>query len=485
MALPIGSGIVSAIRSTMHLLRHEESGSIVHVAAFIPLLIAGAAVGVETGQLYDTKRMMDNASDGAALAASVDRLAGKSISTITSTAVYEAQRNGFKNGVGSVSVTVNSPPTSGPNVSTPGAVEVVITKSINLSFARALQKILGMDATSITMRSRSVAAQGSYTSTTTSPEGCMVALTPNKEQGVSFSSFNNFNSDCTIISNGTATGSGANASINMNSFNTAALKSIWTRGSFSVTSYNKISLANSAQQNQTTSITDPYSNLPTPTPGGCTYTNFNPSGSGNITLSPGTYCGGLKVSAYNNVYFSPGLYYVANGDLNISSVNNVSCPNCTAGAGVTLILTSTTGKSTDVGGVTFSSLNNLSLNAPVPCSVPSPPAKCMANPLYPGVLIYQDRTATVGTMTSSSKAFIIDSLNNATMTGALYFPNNRIELLSFNNTSASSTGCTVWIGRYIKFSSYNNNHIAGCDAVGTGRPAIITTATTNKSKVIE
>ena len=143
------------------------------------------------------------------------------------------------------------------------------------------------------------------------------------------------------------------------------------------------------------------------------------------------------------------------------------CPTCTTTAGVTFVLTQTTGAS-NIGGVYIGSVNNLILNAPSG-AVASPP-------LYAGVLFYQDRAAPVGTMTSTSKTFTVSSLNNATLSGAIYFPNNKIEVSSLNN-GGPSNGCTVYIGRYIKFSSYNNNYIAGCAAMWT-KPASIMQLTT-------
>lgn len=481
--------LVSGLRRASPLLRRlsrNESGGMVLVAAMLPLLLGTAAIGLETGQLYMTKRRMENAADAAALAGSFDRLAGKTNATITSTALYEAQRNGFQNGVNNVSITVSAPPTSGPNASVPGAVEVVITKPIGLTFGPAFERLLGFNVTNVSMVSRAVAAQSSYTSDTLSPEGCFVALTTANEQGISVTNLNNFGSDCTVVSNGTATGTGSNASINFSNFNNATMKSIWTRGSFSATSYNHLYLTNPLQQYQTTAVDDPYANLPVPSPGGCGFTSFNQSGSGSsITLAPGTYCGGLKASGYNNIYLSPGIYYVANGDLVLKETNNISCPSCANGTGVTFVLTTTTGRGDDVGGVTLTDVNNITLNPPVPCSVSNPPSACMNTPLFPGLLFYQDRRATAGTMTSSSRAFLVTSLNNAKIQGGIYFPNNRIDITNLNNISKSNVGCTVWVGRYVKFSLYNNNYIAGCDATGTKRPAIRTSASTYKSKVLE
>jgi len=466
-------GIHSAY-ATWQRLRRDDSGSVLSFLVVVPVLIGTVALGVETGQMYRVKRQMQGAADAAALSAAVDRMAGKDSATITATALYEAQRNGFQNGINSVAVTVNAPPTSGSNVSTAGAVEVIITKSQSFSLGAVLNSFLGVANQSFNMRSRSVAAQGSYTTTTSSAEGCLVALTTAAEQGVSFTSFNNFSSDCTIISNGTSTSANSNASVYIASFNNATLKSVWTRGSFHKASYNNFTSTDPVQTNQTSTVTDPYAALPTPSPGTCGYTNFSHSSGSSLTLLPGTYCGGLTVSSYSNVYFTPGIYYVTNGDLYLSSVNNVTCPTCTTDNGVAIVLTQTSGNNSDIGGVRITSDNNITLNA----------GKTNTG-AYTGVLFYQDRRATTGTMTSTSKIFTISSLNTVTLNGAIYFPNNRIDISSVNVVGAGANGCTIWIGRYIKFSSYNNNYKGGCSTYGTTPASIVTTTTATKGKVYE
>lgn len=466
-------GIHSAY-ATWQRLRRDESGSVLSFLVVVPVLVGTVALGVETGQMYRVKRQMQGAADAAALSAAVDRMAGKDAATITATALYEAQRNGFQNAANGVAVTVNAPPTSGSNVSTVGAVEVIITKSQSFSLGAALNSFLGVANQSFNMRSRSVAAQGTYTTTTTSAEGCLVALTTAGEQGVSFTSFNNFSSDCTIISNATSTSNNSSASVYMANFNNAALKSVWTRGSFYKASYNNFTPTDAVQTNQVSTVADPYAALPTPSPGTCGYTNFSRSSGSSLTLLPGTYCGGLTVSSYSNVYFTPGIYYVTNGDLYLSSVNNVTCPTCTTDNGVAIVLTQTSGNNSDIGGVRITSDNNITLNA----------GKTNTG-AYTGVLFYQDRRATTGTMTSTSKIFTISSLNTVTLNGAIYFPNNRIDISSVNVVGAGANGCTIWIGRYIKFSSYNNNYKGGCSTYGTKPASIVTTTTATKGKVYE
>jgi Flp pilus assembly protein TadG len=473
------SRVIRSAFNCWYRLARDQSGSALVFLAVLPVLAGAVAIGIETGQLYRVKREMQGSADAAALAAAVDRMAGKTSAVVEATARYEAQRNGFTNGANSVAIAVNAPPTSGANVSTPGAVEVIITKTTRFSLGAVLVNWLGGSSGNFTMSARSVAAQGSFTQTTTSYEGCLVALTTANEQGVSITSFNNFVSDCTVISNGGATGSGSNASINMSSFNNATLFSAWTRGSISVSSYGSLTYTNvnAPQMNQTTYAVDPYASLGNPSPGACTYNNYVVPSGANVTLNPGTYCGGLTITNKSNVYFTAGTYYIANGDLVIQSDNNVTCSNCTTSngvtAGTTFVLTQTTGNMSDIGGVTITSENNVHLNAP-------------STGTYAGVLFYQDRRVAAGTMTSSSKIFTVASLNNATLNGAIYFPRNRIDISSINNFGGTaSTGCTVWIGRYVKFSSFNNNYKGGCSTYNTTPAGILTTTTVTKGKVFE
>ena len=460
----------------------DDAGTIVMYAVAVPVFAGMVAVGAETGNFYRIKRQMQNAADAAALSASTDSLAGKPTSTIISDAQYEAQRNGFSNGVGHVSVTVNSPPTSGPNAGSPGAVEVVIQKSSqSFVFGSALSAFLGHTNSPFTLKARSVAAQSSYTksgqttttTTSTSYVGCLVALTKDNEQGISFSNFNNYKSDCGVLSNGTASTNDANASISFNSFNTANFQSIYSRGSFFTANSNKVTYGSTPQVNQSAYVVDPYASLPdsttTPLTSSCDQTNYKaPSGS-SVTLTPGTYCGGLKINGgVNTVYLQAGIYYIAGGDFDIENVNNVSCSNCVDGtSGVTIILTKAPGYST-IGGFIITSENNVTLSA-------SPSGT------YKGVLVYQDRAATQGTMASTSGIFTLYSLNNAKLAGAIYFPQNKIDISSLNNAGNSTQGCTVWVGRYVKFSNYNNNWIAGCGLFGTTPAGIQTTTTTTST----
>lgn len=490
------SRVVRSARTFWHRLGRDEAGSVLTILTIVPVLAGAVAIGVETGQVYRMKRQMQVSADAAALAASVAMMNGNSANATTS-AHSAAQTNGFTNGVNGVTVAVAAP-TSGSYAGTTNAVQVRIEKTMGFSIGSAL---LNGSLSNFTISATAVAAPSAYTTTTqtttttssSSGEACMLALTPNAEQGVSISNFNNFTSDCTVMSNGTATGTGSNASISVSSFNHATMYSIWTRGSLDSPQYSPspLTLTVAARVNQTGTIYDPYATgttaLPTPSPGTCTYNNYSAPSGTSVTLYPGTYCGGLTATNNNNVYFKPGIYYIANGDLIIRSDNNVSCPDCVVNntgstTGTTFVLTQTTGNNSDIGGVSITSMNNVTLNAPY-------------SGTYAGVLFYQDRRATAGTMSSSSKIFTVASLNNATLSGVIYFPQNRIDISSINNFGGSaSAGCTIWVGRYLKFSSFNNNYKAGCQSYyNTSVPGLTittttpgtTTTTVTKGKVVQ
>src|SRR5690242_9806672 len=116
------SRVVRALCNRWQRLVSDDKGSVIAFLAVLPVLAGAVAIGIETGQLYRVKRQMQGAADAAALAGAIDRIAGKTSAIVTATGKYEAQRNGFTDGTNGIVVTVNAPPTSGPNVATTGAV---------------------------------------------------------------------------------------------------------------------------------------------------------------------------------------------------------------------------------------------------------------------------------------------------------------------------------------------------------------------------
>lgn len=101
------------------------------------------------------------------------------------------------------------------------------------------------------------------------------------------------------------------------------------------------------KQDTCTMFPDPFASYTVPS-NPCTYTNMTITSS--VTLSPGTYCGGIKISSSSNVIFSPGVYYIQDGDFSITGSSSAT------GNGVTFLIT---GQSSNInfnttGTITFS-----------------------------------------------------------------------------------------------------------------------------------
>ena len=74
-----------------------------------------------------------------------------------------------------------------------------------------------------------------------------------------------------------------------------------------------------------TMFDDPFATYVVPV-NTCTYTNKVVNVAGT-TLTPGTYCGGINISA--NVTFAPGVYYIQDGDFKVTGSANVTANNVT------------------------------------------------------------------------------------------------------------------------------------------------------------
>lgn len=62
-------------------------------------------------------------------------------------------------------------------------------------------------------------------------------------------------------------------------------------------------------------LDDPLAGRPAPFVGGCDYNNFSVSDDDGVTLSPGVYCGGLRLSDEARAKLRPGIYVIRDGPL--------------------------------------------------------------------------------------------------------------------------------------------------------------------------
>ena len=110
------------------LLRDRTGGVLVYAAVAAPVLMGAAALSVDIGLWYANKRLAQSAADSAALAGSLEIVrSGGDASRISAIVLSDAATNGFTTGRGDT-ITVNYPPSSGPNAGSTVAVGVIVVR---------------------------------------------------------------------------------------------------------------------------------------------------------------------------------------------------------------------------------------------------------------------------------------------------------------------------------------------------------------------
>jgi len=151
------------------------------------------------------------------------------------------------------------------------------------------------------------------------------------------------------------------------------------------------------QTNTGATYPDPLASEPTPpnASGPCTYTQpMPPPESGNVTLTPGVYCGGINING--NVNFASGTYVVAGGFTAASG-------SALTGSGVTFYNTSV--GTNAIGPVNIATGVTATLSAPTTGALQ-------------GMLFYENNT-----LSSGSDVFSSSSLN---FMGDIYFKNSNV-----------------------------------------------------------
>jgi uncharacterized membrane protein len=119
-------------------MRDRSGAYAVMFGLVAPIFIGALTLGTETGLWYATQEKMQGTADSAAISAAVSVIAQDTNWTLQADAA--AASGGFVNGSNGTVVTVNKPPQSGPNVATPGAIEVIINQPQNLLFSSLFLK---------------------------------------------------------------------------------------------------------------------------------------------------------------------------------------------------------------------------------------------------------------------------------------------------------------------------------------------------------
>jgi hypothetical protein len=411
-------GLVSGI------LKDQRGVIMIMFALLLPILVGVIGLGVEVGSWYYAKRNLQSAADGAAVAALFEVRSGSDADTILDKAKEEATANGWDETAGDT-LTAVSPPTSGSFVDDTLAVEVNVTKSIDLLFASIFL------SNAVTANSRAVARLQA------SSEACILALNDSADEALNFSG----NTSVTLTGCAIAANSSSDTAIDGN-------------GNFDVTADCASTVGNTELESPDLTLTDctstvtgalaiddPYEDLPSPTiDASCLEDGFT-NQNGNVTVSPGRYCNGFGANG-GTITFESGTYVIDEGDFNVNG--NATIVEEAGGTGVTIILTDSS------GGDDPGRINNINGGAEITLSAPTTGD-------YAGVLFYQEKTA------QSSDTNVINGGADITLQGAIYFPKENVTI---TGNSSLSAGCIQIIADTVSFSgdaTLQNN----CDSAGT------------------
>ena len=285
-------------------LRARRGNVAIMTALIAPILIGFCGVGADAGYWFYRQRDIQSAADIAAYDGAVALSTSANQVTITSTATNGASSNGWNSGQGSI--TVNTPPTSGPNQNNK-SVEVLLTENEQRFFTA----LFAQGTVPVSVR-----AVATYNQT---QAACMVGLNKTAANTVQFwgNASANFQ-QCNIVSDSSSSSAfSVGGSANVTAPCVDSVGGSYVTATLTLTSCSSVTTKSHF-------VYDPYANLPVPTVAG---TCANGNGS---TLSGGTYCG-LTLSG--NVTLNPGVYVVNGGTLKINANSNIT------GTGVTFYLT--------------------------------------------------------------------------------------------------------------------------------------------------
>jgi hypothetical protein len=350
--------------------KHAPKGAVLALFALcLPVLFASLGLGVDMGHMFSQKRRLQIGVDSAALAAAHALRRGND-GQIVAAAGAACEANGFD--LSSGDLTVNRPPLAGPKAGDSNFIEVILTEESDTFFLRAV----GIDEQVVTAR----ATAGLLFS----GGACMLVLETDDEKSLHI--------------NGKAKVDLKNCSVYINSDDSNALMgegdAEFTASDISVVGDYYGDIFDPEPNSDVDPVDDPLADLAEPPYGSCDHDGEYQIDN-NRTLSPGVFCGGLKLTSSANVTFLPGIYIIAGGGMQIVDDASIS------GENVMFYLTES--KDYDYKKLEFSTNGDIDLSG-------------RTSGDHKGILFFQDRDIDDGEMSE----FKNDTTGD--FSGTFYFP---------------------------------------------------------------
>ena len=380
----------AATNTIMSLLEDRDGGTMLSFGLLAPLMFGVVGLGVDVTMWRMQKQEMQSALDSAAVAGAHAFARGSDSGAIQSAVLDELARGGFDATTGAqvdVSLADSDAGTS---------IAVSMSKPGDLYFSQIFLE----DAPHI----QAGAAGGMLDDG--GGEVCILGLSEFLSDTVAFSGTADALVGCVVASN-----SSAADSLSLNGGAVLAASSVQAYGGIQQSS--NATINSPVVWSYAPRIHDPYGvdgrNLQPPPSSTCDH-NGNTSVMNTVTLSPGRYCGDLRI-INADVTFEPGIYVIQNGDM-ISTGNS-----SLVGEGVVFVFTGTSAAT--IGGVDISGGTHVELSAPDDNDLAA------AALGYQGIIFFQDSRAPTwqGTSIANNK-FLGGSVGR--FEGAVYFPSQKV-----------------------------------------------------------
>jgi len=385
--------------------RPEAGQALVFVALMLVVILGVMALAIDTGFQRLTKRRLQNAADAAAVAGALEISSCQNGFGCGDPLVQAAQTALTENGlstanlvtttgcippaVTALTIAVNNPPSCEPAAQDPhngdnNYVEVMLAEKVTNHFA----SMFGTNSTVITTRGEAKVSSG---------PNCVYALNGLTNVGI-------VNVSCGVVIENPTSGCPP------------------------------LLLTATQVSCVAPKPADPLAYLPALAPGGCI--TQGPLTGATVTLNPGTYCGGLSISA-STVTFNPGTYIINGGGLTVTA-------STLLGDGVTFY---NTGSGVGACGTCYGAITFIGL---LPTSTLSAPT----SGTYEGILFFQDRNNPLPASFGATIALTGD------IAGAYYFPDANLSFVGSVDLGVSAP-YTVIVANNILFSvlmTINDNY---------------------------
>lgn len=388
--------------------------------AALPALLVGAGVVLDYGMLSESRTAFQAVADASALAAAREfRLANASPATVQSVAQKFATASlKATNHSGTVAASVD-------------IKKMTVTVEVNAIVKTNVMHMFGTEMVAVgakaTARVRGSAAI------------CVIGLEKNKNETIHLEKDAKLEApECAVYSN-------SNKPQGLKAMQNSSIRARFicsAGGSYK----DKFDSFSPSPTLDCPVLADPLASRPPPPTGGCSATDLKVTTS--ITLSPGTYCGGIRISKMAAVTMNPGIYVFKDGPFDVSGGASLKGTN----VGIYL-----NGKG---AVIRFDADTKIELTAP-------------RDGIMAGILFYEDRNSPL------NQKHEILSNDAKVLLGTLYLPQGELNI-SANKPVAAESAYTIVVARRFTLSAgptmvlnakYSSTNIPVPDGVGPGATA--------------